>query len=211
MTKEPTRRYHHGNLKEALVQAGADLIEEHDLDKLSLRAIAARAGVSHAAPRNHFGSMRGLLTAIAAEGFRRHARAMRQGIDPCASRVTRLHTAMEGYVHFARSHPALFALMFSSQHCDMTDPDLRAAGAESYTVLADVARDLNWDKAGCADAQQRTEAMLWSLVHGYAQLAATGLFGGPGGKVTHSIADIMPAFTYLPPGDESPDKARAAS
>ncbi len=82
MTDTAPRPYHHGNLKAELIRAGIALIEEEGLDALSLRAIAARAGVSHAAPRNHFGSLRGLLTAIAAQGFRLHAGEMRAGLTP---------------------------------------------------------------------------------------------------------------------------------
>lgn len=72
------RSYHHGDLRRALVDEGLALLESQGLAGLSLRAIAARAGVSHAAPKNHFGNLRGLLTAMAAEGFRRHAAAMRE-------------------------------------------------------------------------------------------------------------------------------------
>jgi len=71
------RGYHHGDLARALVLAGLEILEESGLPGLTLRAIAARAGVSHAAPRNHFGDFRGLIGAIVAEGFRRHAAAMR--------------------------------------------------------------------------------------------------------------------------------------
>ena len=58
------KKYHHGNLKPALVTAGMEILEEDGLRALTLRAIAARVGVSHTAPKNHFGSLRGLLTAI---------------------------------------------------------------------------------------------------------------------------------------------------
>src|SRR6056297_281533 len=93
--------YHHGDLETALVEAGIAILEEKGLAGLSLRAIAQRVGVSHAAPRNHFGSLRGLLTAIGAEGFRRHAASMRARLREGADRTARLHAAMEGYVGFA--------------------------------------------------------------------------------------------------------------
>lgn len=192
------RPYHHGNLKAELVRTGIALLEEEGLPALTLRAIAARAGVSHAAPRNHFKSLRDLLTAIATEGFRLHAAAMRAGLPPDAPREARLHAAMEGYARFAREHPALFALMFSPRDCDMYDPDLLAASAASYAILADIARDLDWDKADLPDAQGRTETMLWSFVHGHAVLAATGLLGGLDGQPRFAVADIMPAFGYRP-------------
>lgn len=198
---EAKRSYHHGNLKAALVLAGIDILEREGLPALSLRAIAARVGVSHTAPKNHFESLRGLLTAIATEGFRRHAAFMRAGVSEASDRKDRLRAAMEGYVRFAGEHKALFLLMFSDQHCDFEDLGLREAAAGSYAVLADIATGLDWDKADSPDGQRRTEMMLWSLAHGYAQLANAGLFSAPGGEAPHAgafidIAGIMPDFSY---------------
>jgi AcrR family transcriptional regulator len=199
---EPKRSYHHGNLKEALVLAGVEILEAEGLAQLSLRAIAARVGVSHTAPKNHFGSMRGLLTAIATEGFRRHAAFMRAGLSEASGRKDRLNAAMQGYVRFAREHKQLFLLMFSSEHCDFSDPDLGAASKGSYDVLADIAAGLDWDKAAAPGGQQRTELMLWSLVHGFAQLSNAGLSGpqqagSPANQPAFDIADIMPDFHYF--------------
>ena len=197
---DPKRTYHHGNLKTALVTAGIDMLEEQGFAALSLRAIAARVGVSHTAPKNHFGSLRGLLTAIATEGFVRHAAFMRAGLSDASGRKDRLRAAMAGYVRFAMEHKSLFLLMFSAQHCDFSDPELGLAAAGSYAVLADIATGLDWDKASAADGQRRAEMMLWSLVHGYAQLANAGLFeparGRAGGQML-DIASIMPDFGYL--------------
>lgn len=207
MARKPTsskkRSYHHGNLKAALLAAGIDELEEKGLATLSLRAIAARVGVSHTAPKNHFGSLRGLLTAIAAEGFRRHAAFMRQGLSEASGRKECLRVATKGYVRFAKEHKALFQLMFSSQLCDFADPDLQEAAASSYAVLSQIATDLDWDKAGAPDAQQRSEILLWSLAHGYAQLSDAGLLG-PGKPASSKrsrafdILDILPDFSYLP-------------
>ena len=150
-----------------------------------------------------------LLTAIAAEGFHRHARAMCEGVSDQSDPQARLMAAMTGYVRFARAHPALFGLMFSSLHCDMRDAELMAAGRDSYAVLSGIARGLDWDKADLPDGQRRTEVMLWSLVHGYAQLSLAGILAnGPSGTML-DFADIMPAFAYRPataspaPGDRS--------
>ncbi len=115
------KSYHHGDLKAALVAAGLHLLETEGLPGLSLRAIAAQVGVSHTAPKDHFGSLRGLHTAIATEGFRRHAAAMRAGLPESADRAARLTAAMRGYVGFAAAHPHLFELMFS-ERCTATWP-----------------------------------------------------------------------------------------
>jgi AcrR family transcriptional regulator len=198
---DDARRYHHGDLKNALVAAGMEILETEGLEGLSLRAIAARVGVSHAAPRNHFGTLKGLLTAIAAEGFRRHAAAMRAGLAPGASRAERQRAAMEGYVRFAAEQPALFALMFSPLHCFHDDPALHTAASESYAVLRDIAAGLDWDKADSPDAGRRAEWMLWSLVHGYATLAqARMLREDAAGRPVLPIGAIMPGFGYRDDG-----------
>lgn len=194
----PVRPYHHGNLRQTLITEGLAALEADGLAALSLRSIAARAGVSHAAPKNHFGQLRGLLTAMAAEGFRRHVAFMRAGLPRRSSRAARLAAAMRGYVKFAESHPHLFALMFSSQHCDYDDAELGAAAAQSYDVLREIAAGLDWDKADAPDAPLRAEMMLWSLVHGYALLALNGQFpSDPAtGRPQLSISDVTPAFGY---------------
>lgn len=199
---DPKKSYHHGDLKNALLRAGIELLEAEGLPALSLRSLAARVGVSHTAPKNHFGSLRGLLTAIATEGFIRHAAFMQAGVRAATGPKDRLTAAMQGYVRFARAHPHLFGLMFSLQHCDLTDPKLRAAGSQSYAVLVNISKGLDWDKANAPLADRRTEMMLWSLVHGYATLSLGGQFtGGPAGAPGFDIVDIMPDFGYLPQSD----------
>ena len=193
------RNYHHGDLRNTLIAQGVALLEEAGLAKLSLRAIAARAGVSHAAPKNHFANLRSLLTAMAAEGYRRHVAFMRAGLPKRASRTAKLAAAMQGYVRFAREHPHLFALMFSSDLCDLDDPELQAAGAESYGVLREISAGLDWDKADQPDADFRAETMIWSLVHGFAQLSNSGMLStAPDGSAQPvlSVLDVVPAFKY---------------
>lgn len=199
--KDTRKTYHHGDLKPALVRAGLEILEQDGLEALSLRAIAARAGVSHTAPRNHFDGLTGLLSAIAAEGFRRHAAEMRRGVEDLPKGRARLHAAAEGYVRFARRHPALFRLMFSPILCGRDDPDLAAASAESYGVLQDIAAGLDWARPGPQHAPElealRTETMLWSLVHGYASLMIEGR--GPrkaDGTPILDVQEVIPVFDY---------------
>lgn len=186
-------RYHHGALRGALVAAGTAMLEEAGLEALSLRGIAARVGVSHTAPKNHFDGLRGLLSAIAAEGFRRHAAAMTGGVTEDASPAKRYRTACEGYVGFARAEPEVFRLMFSPPRLDYDDPDLKAAAQSSYAVLAKVAAGVGWTPADGSDpSATQTEAMLWSFVHGYATLAISGEFGA--GCTTFPVIAVLPRF-----------------
>jgi AcrR family transcriptional regulator len=189
------KTYHHGDLKTALVEAGIDILEAEGLKGLSLRSLAARVGVSHTAPKNHFGAMRGLLTALAAEGFRRHAAHMQAGLPPDASDAEKLQAAMHGYVAFVEAHPHLYGLMFSPDLVDQDSPDLIEAGHASYLILEDLARHLDWSRKDEPEAQVRGEIMLWSLVHGYATLRQSGKLPlSPRTGAVPGIAEIAPRF-----------------
>lgn len=190
------RPYHHGGLRAALVEAGLAILEEGGLEALTLRAIAGRVGVSHAAPRRHFASLRDLQGAIAAEGFRRHAAMMREGVGPGATREERLWAALRGYAAFAERHPALYALMFSAHRADHASPARAEAGAASYAVLREVSDGLDWPGAAGPDRAGRTEAMLWSLIHGFVTLRGAGLLGGGVGCVAPPVDGVMPRFRY---------------
>jgi AcrR family transcriptional regulator len=194
---EKRKAYHHGDLKPALIAAGLELLEESGLEDLSLRAIAARVGVSHTAPKNHFDGLRGLLTAIASEGFRRHTAEMRRGVEGEPPGKPRLHAACEGYVRFAVSNPQLFRLMFSKTLCNQNDPEFLMSSWGSYEVLRGISHGLDWDKADDPGAPWRTEWMLWSMVHGYAMLLIEGQIPfDDDGSLPFAASDLMPEFDY---------------
>lgn len=204
MPAKGAKKYHHGDLKPALVAAGIAELEEKGLALLSLRSIAARVGVSHTAPKNHFDGMRGLRTAIAAEGFRRHVAAMRQGVEGEPPGKSRLDAACNGYLRFALENPELFKLMFSSALCNFEDADLLHAARTSYAVLRGVAHGLDWDKARATGGPWRTEWMLWSMVHGYATLLIEGrIHRNEDGTPVFEMAELMPGFGYLPGAAET--------
>lgn len=164
MSEKP---HHHGDLKNALVRAGLDLLEEGGLDGLTLRRAAARAGVSHAAPAHHFDGKDGLLRAIAARGFVIFAEMMefereRAGTKP----RDRLIGICRGYLKFAETKPALFKLIFTTKGRSDEDEELAAAGARAYGVLAEACAPFQVAK----DGPGVNEAMIWALVHGYATL-----------------------------------------
>lgn len=146
--------------------------------------------------------MRGLLTAIATEGFRRHAAALQEALDATPQGPGQLRAVGAAYVRFAQENPALFRLMFSPSLCDHADPALSEASGSSYGVLRRIAQDLDWsapgiDTATREDRAQRTEWMLWSLVHGYATLMnESQLHLDAKGQPVHDILQIMPDFDY---------------
>src|SRR5207237_3944833 len=114
--------YHHGDLHDALLQAAERVLERDGISGLTLRAVAREAGVSHAAPTHHFGDLTGLLSELAAIGFRRFNAAM------VAARNSEIHPLMKGmanakaYVAYAQASPGMFSLMFRNERIDMTRP-----------------------------------------------------------------------------------------
>ena len=162
-------RYHHGALHDALLAAAEAELAETGLEAFSLRRVARRAGVSHAAPAHHFGDVGGLLTALAAEGFRQFIAAMtshqaRAPQDPKAQIVA----AGLGYIAFATERPALFRLIFSSDRPDFGAPDLAAGSAQAYEHLS----RLVGARTGGEDPVDI--AAVWAMAHGLADLMAAG-------------------------------------
>jgi len=170
--------YHHGALHATLLAAAQDIIESQGLEALTLRAAARAAGVSHAAPKNHFGDLTGLLSELAAVGFRQFAEALRAAGNEGSSPGARFDAAGLAYVTFAREHPALFLLMFRGERLDMTRPALREAADQARAALAGAAAD-RLGLAPTTDAEVTPEqgaTMIagWALVHGFAMLLIDG-------------------------------------
>jgi AcrR family transcriptional regulator len=167
--------YHHGALREALIDATDTLLAERGLEGFSLREVARRSGVSPAAPAHHFGDADGLLTAVATSAFDGLSAALaagdaRGGSDPAAQ----LREQGVGYVGFALRHPGRFGLMFRSTH--RPDEGLQRSAQAAFTRLEDGVRRLYGVAAGDAlsDAQVHALLAIWSLVHGFAHLALAG-------------------------------------
>ncbi len=166
--------YHHGDLRRALIDAAHEELEAQGVEALSLRRVAKRAGVSHAAPAHHFVNAAGLLTALTAEGFRRFAAALKTAQEKAATRrQDPLTAAGAAYVEFALANPELFSLMFASAKPDFDDPELDAASMtafQNFLQTVDSSASAK-DRGGDVNipAMQR-----WSTVHGLATLLLTG-------------------------------------
>jgi AcrR family transcriptional regulator len=168
--------YHHGALRETLLTAAERLLTRDGVAGLTLRAAAREAGVSHAAPKHHFGDMSGLLSELAIVGFQRLRGFLSARLRDDLSPRERLDAVGRGYVAFAKAHPALFLMMFRSERLDMTRPALRDAARASLDVLASA-----FGPGGGANddeplslAQAGRLARAWSLVHGFSTLLIDG-------------------------------------
>jgi AcrR family transcriptional regulator len=183
--------YHHGSLKQALLQAAERILEREGIQGLTLRAAAREAGVSHAAPKNHFGDLSGLLSELAAVGFERFVAMLTPDVREDDPPDRRMNTIGHGYVAFARAHPDLFLLMFRSERLDMSRPALRAAADASSRVLSGAVGARRGEKVEAALTlpQAASIAAAWSLVHGFAMLLLDGR--------------LQPLLARLPPGTDA--------
>jgi AcrR family transcriptional regulator len=170
--------YHHGDLRRALLDTALEAIAEHGPVAISLRELARRAGVSHAAPTHHFRDKTGLLTALAAEGWGLLADALEAvpGRDFAELGVA--------YVVFATEHPAHFAVMRAPGLVRGDDPALVAAEGRAGAAL---------QAEPDGRPRDRTTALAgWSLVHGLSALLLEGMVSPEPGS---TVAELARAVT----------------
>lgn len=167
-------RYHHGDLRASLLREAEAELAEKGVEAFSLRGVAKRAGVSHAAPAHHFGDTAGLLTALATDGFERFLATKEARMAQETEPRGRFIASGLGYVDFALAHPALFRLMFASARLDWTDPALCAAGGRVYALLGANVEALR-GAAPSEDEMARLDLVaVWAMVHGLAELMIAG-------------------------------------
>lgn len=184
--------YHHGNLREALIESGLLVLAENGHAGLTLRAVAQRAGVSHAAPAHHFSSAKGLLTAMATSAFARFEAALASGRSTAGDDpVAQIRAMGRVYLAFARKHPEQFRLMFTAAKLDWADAELRAVAHKAYGHLEAIARPAA-DAMGAQTDTERTEVeyLIWSVVHGFAHLAIEQQIPKPGARSPTDAPDI---------------------
>ena len=196
MNKEPNPApHHHGNLRQALIDAGLELLETGGTAALTLRKCAAVAGVSHAAPANHFNGLISLKVAISARGHLMFAERMRQYSS--AAKPTpheQLNAICAAYVAFAHEHHTLFQFMFQflgageNEVDEITRAEKTQAGAASYEILRHACIPFEHKN----NVAQNTETMVWSLVHGYAMLFSSDYSPTPTGQAMPEFSEILP-------------------
>jgi AcrR family transcriptional regulator len=165
--------YHHGDLRQSLIDAAIALISEEGIGDLSLRQVARRAGVSHNAPYRHFEDKEALLATVAGQGFQSLRAAMEsaQQVIPSDS-SQRLEAIGIAYVNFALAHPAYYRLMFGDYRCNFSKYSaLAEAAQQSFMVLVIAIRE--GQVAGIFRSADPVDMarVAWSLVHGQSMLA----------------------------------------
>ncbi|WBB78418.1 TetR/AcrR family transcriptional regulator [Micromonospora sp. WMMD882] len=169
-------RYHHGNLRQALMDAAVDLIARHGVPGFSLNAAARAAGVSTAAPYRHFATKEALLAAVVERGWDQFGAALRDAAgrhpdDP----LERLAALGRTYLEFAVDRPAVFRLLFGERE---REPQRSAAGPATFATLLTCvrqAREQGQTRPGLDDRGVARSA--WGLVHGLATLHIDDVLG----------------------------------
>jgi AcrR family transcriptional regulator len=202
-----TSSYHHGALRDALIRSARTILESEGYEALTLRATARRAGVSQAAPYNHFADKAALLAAIAAQGFEEFAAAMRREMSAAVDSQGRLNATGVAYVAFATSNPGLFKLMFgSSVHQASGDADLDAARTASYEVLRGAVHSVQQSDPRDAAHDELESLRSWAFVHGLATMINEGTIA-PGIYGAHSARELAAILLSLPHAEKT-DSAR---
>lgn len=170
--------YHHGNLREALVDAALALVEEKGPAGLTLRAAARKAGVSQAAPYRHFADKETLLAAVAEKGFHNMAAFMREACVPYKDDpLRRLNELGVSYVLFSVQHPNQFRVMFGPEVADKKKhADLHKAAQQTFSLLTQGIADYTGSGQAPAEIKTGKEAALaaWAIVHGLSSLIVDG-------------------------------------
>jgi AcrR family transcriptional regulator len=174
--KKGKREYHHGNLRQTLIEAAARLAAEHGAGSLSLREAARAAGVSHAAPYHHFRNKMGLLAAVAEEGFRRfdsfQEHALKSAPDDPQKQLEALGKA---YVRFAITNQHFFRVMFR-EDIQASEPFKSVSEVANRTLqrLIKTVQACGIQRTG-TDAFPPADAIAaWALVHGLSMLILDG-------------------------------------
>jgi AcrR family transcriptional regulator len=189
VSDQRTRPYHHGDLRRALLDVALAAVAEQGPAALSLRDIARRAGVSHAAPAHHFANKAGLLTAIAAEGWNLLADTLAE-----AQRDAGFAGQGVAYVLFATTHPAYFAVMRAPDLLHSDDAALVAARERAGVHLRHGA-----GQGSDSDNPSRRLAA-WALVHGLASLLLEGNIRLEPGDSVEGLAQAVTSHLRPPAG-----------
>ena len=218
VAKRPPRRrrrasddapYHHGDLHEALLKAAERVLERDGLAGLTLRAVAREAGVSHAAPTHHFGDLTGLVSELAAIGFRQFNEAMVAAGASGASLREKGLTSAKAYVAYAQAHPGMYGLMFRTERLDMSRPSLHDAASASFAGLArsvGASRQEHIEEEALSLDQAAAIVRAWTLVHGFTMLLLDDrlsdiLRRSPKGTTAEMLLEAMLKSTVgRPPG-----------
>lgn len=178
--------YHHGDLRSAILAQVKDVVLTHGVHAVSLRGLATALGVSHTAPRHHFGSLEGVFTAFAAEG----ARLLEATISEAINAGGDFLEVGVAYARFALENPAHFEVMFQPELITQDDPEYVAARTAAFSHLT---KGVSLEERGGNQDAEADLVAAWSLMHGVATLYLGGnlrQFVGEGAEAQRLVLDL---------------------
>lgn len=189
--------YHHGDLPGALRAAAVEVILDKGLGAFSLREVARRAGVSHAAPGYHFGDVRGLLTSVAIEGFDTLYNETAEAAAGFEDPVERLKAIGRAYVRVGVRHPAHCEVIFRDDVIDADDERVQFAGLRAYSLLESTVAEIA-DRYNSSIDVTDAARLCWAMVQGLVQLQSKfGQLDATLGIPPVDIEDRAERFTDL--------------
>lgn len=162
-------KYHHGNLPDVLIKEGTKLLAEKGVQGFSMREVARRAGVAVAAPSHHFGSAKGLLTAIATEGFGKLAIQMESAAAIIRDPENKVIAMCQTYLAMGLNDPGHAAIMFRLDKLDESNPRFRERSFHAFDLFADALKGAASQKTDTTQISYAAKT-LWATMHGLVAL-----------------------------------------
>ena len=180
----PRKNYHHGDLKNALIKAGVEILAKEGVDGLSLRKVAQKAGVSHSAPYSHFPDKQSLIAAISTEGFNQLYAELDAAISSHANDPKRqLLEGMRAYIRFGMENADTFKIMFSGVlEKEKEYPSFVEISGETFQLVVGVVRACQDSGVLGATPPEMLAVAVWGQVHGIVSLALEG-------QIPHTVLD----------------------
>jgi AcrR family transcriptional regulator len=192
------KNYHHGHLKEQLLEAVRQLIESHGPDGFSISEACRLAGVSTAAPYKHFRDRNDILRAVILAGMQRMGAAMQAAADSYPPGDPKRIVALgKSYVEFARAEPGVFTLIFGLACSHHDDPELSEEGRGKFAIVIRVVAEHLGRATDDPDVNARAYA-LWCAVHGHSFLVLDGKTDKPNVAVNEDDYLRLVGASYLP-------------
>jgi len=186
--KKPRTRYHHGDLRRALVSEAVRTIREEGVDALTLRAAGKRLGVSQTALYRHFPDKAALLAAVATEGFRMLRVTLDEAWSHGRGGIKAFHAMGVAYVRFARLNPSHYRVMFGGFVDDLiAEPELHTEASAAFQSLVDAIVAQQHLRVVRHEDPEQVARFVWAAVHGLAMLTIDGRFGKHDGPIDDLI------------------------
>ncbi|HEY4985430.1 MAG TPA: TetR/AcrR family transcriptional regulator [Bradyrhizobium sp.] len=188
-SRKPLHAYHHGDLREALVQAALRQAEQGGAEAVSIKALAKQLGVSQPAPYRHFADREALLAAITAEAFRQFNAVLRESIRKPSKR-SKLSRLAQATLDFGLRRNGIYRLLFASRimACASDGSELHDVAMEAFDLVLEA---LEAPAVGLL--RERHALKLWAALHGVIMLAEQGLLTGKMADMTREqlVEDIV--------------------